>query len=317
MPSLSQLSYLVAVQRAGHFGRATADCHVAQPTLSAQIQKAETELGVVIFDRSQKPIAATPQGRELLVHAQAVLAAHERLLEAAQSQHDELRGALALGVIPTLAPYVIPWFLPRFVQRHPKVSLTLHEMPTDEIVEEVLRHRLDAAVLATPLHVEAISERPLFFDPFYLYAHADEPLLRQQEVDPSELEAEALWLLQDGHCVRAQVINFCNLPGSDTHLGSVTFSAGSFETLRNLIDNSRGYTLFPETYVRTLPRAVKRGQVRPFDPQTPTREVSLVHHRANWRTGIIDALEEAIAGAIPRSLRQVSADGDVLAIRVE
>ncbi|MBK8010432.1 MAG: hydrogen peroxide-inducible genes activator [Deltaproteobacteria bacterium] len=314
MPSLTQLEYILAVHRTGHFGRAAEACGVAQPTLSAQIQKAESELGLVFFDRSKKPIEVTPSAAPLIARAEEVVSAHERFLWAAQGRAHEVAGAFALGVIPTLAPYVIPWFLASFSREFPRVELELHERPTDEIVQDLGHQRLDGAVLATPLGERGIEERPLFYDPFYLYAHAAEPLLALDEVDPAELDGRKIWLLEDGHCVRAQVINFCGTGGIHSTLPNVDFAAGSFETLRHLIDATGGYTLFPETYVRTLSRSVSRSQVRPFTSTTPTREVSLVHLRASWKTDILEALAASIKACLPRSLRMVGRDGEILSI---
>ena len=315
MPTLSQLEYLIAVLRTGHFGRAAEECHIAQPTLSTQVQKAEQELGVTLFDRSQNPIRATPQGKRLLEHAQEVLAAHERLLWAAEEHAGRLSGTLSLGVIPTLAPYVIPWFLRSFAEAHPQVQLSIHERPTDTLVDEMHRQRLDAAVLATPLHEKPIVEHRLFFDPFYLYAHKSDPLLKHDELDPSALDSAKLWLLEDGHCVRHQVVSYCRIKSTGEHFGNVSFAAGGFETLRNLIDATGGYSLFPETYVRTLPRTVQLAQVRPFAPTSPVREVSLCYLRSAWKTRVFDALANAIKDALPRSLRHVLPDSDVLPVR--
>lgn len=315
MPTITQLEYMLAVHRTGHFGRAAEACGVAQPTLSAQIQRAESELKVTLFDRNKKPIEATPQGRRLLAQALDVVSAHERLLWMAQDQASEVAGIFSLGVIPTLAPYVVPWFLLRFSQLYPKVELSLCEKPTDSLVEELLHQRLDAAILATPLGESALTEKPLFYDPFYLYAHADEPLLEQSEVSTEQLDEGKVWLLEDGHCVRAQVVNFCGLSGSRTHLNTVSFAGGSFETLRYLIDSTGGYTLIPETFARTLPREVRHRRIRPFAPHTPTREVSLAYLQTTWKTGVIEALRGCIVERLPRSLRQVGREGEILPIR--
>ncbi len=314
MPTLVQLEYLLAVQREGHFGRAAEACFVTQPTLSTQLRKAEDELGVAIFDRRSRPIVPTGPGLRVLAHAREVVAAHERLLASAK-EGQAPSGDFSLAIIPTLAPYVIPWFLAAFATRHPKLRLSLFEMPTDECIEELGAQRLDAAILATPLDVDSITERPLFYDPFYVYAHPDEAILRRHEVHAEDLDPARLWLLQDGHCVRDQVINFCGVAHQNPPLGNVVFEAGGFETLRNLIDGAGGYTLMTETYVRRLPRVVRTEQVRAFAGTTPVREVSLVHAQAHWRSVVLDALEEAINASVPASLRVYDARAQVLGIR--
>ncbi|PRP96787.1 Hydrogen peroxide-inducible protein activator [Enhygromyxa salina] len=314
-PTITQLEYILAVFETGHFGRAAARVGISQPTLSAQIHKAEVELGVTIFDRRTKPIEATPPGRAVIEHAQQVVDAHQSLVRHAAGKFEEPAGRFALGVIPTLAPYVLPWFLRRFAQAYPAVELAIYERPTDELVTEMVHNRVDAALLATPLDERAIEERVLFHDPFYVYGHPDEALLRAAEVEVEELDPRKLWLLEDGHCVRTQVINFCGIRERE-HLGSVSFAGGSLETLRRLIDASEGYTLIPETYARTLTKATRRRCVRAFASRTPTREISLVHHRRTWKRDILDALEAEISASIPRALAQVDGEGETLPVRV-
>ena len=316
MPSITQLEYVLAVHKNGHFGRAAAELGVSQPTLSSQVQKVEAELGVILFDRQSKPIALTDQGRKLIDLARAVVSAHDELLDAAGGTSAEPAGPFSLGIIPTLAPYVLPWFLGEFAAKHPAVELSILERPTDDILLEISAGRMDAGILATPLGEASLEEHVLFYDPFYLYAHPDEPLLKKDTVEVSDIDSGKLWLLEDGHCFRAQVINLCGIAGGSL-LGSVSFAGGSFETLRHLIDASGGYTLFPETYARTLSRAARERCVRPFGDRVPTREVSLVHHRGAWKTRTRDALVELIVRNMPRCFEREPAEGEILAVRVE
>lgn len=312
MPTLTQLKYILAVHRHGHFKKAAEACHVSQPTLSAQVQKAEDTLGFVIFAREPKPVTLTHRGQALIEAAHQVVEAHERLLQLARGQSDTLSGTLTLGIIPTLAPYVLPWFLPSFAQAHPRVQLNILERNTEGIVEDLGARHLDAAILATPLHVPSLQERVLFHDPFYLYAAPSEPLLQHDEVAPEALEPGKLWLLQDGHCVRTQTLAACGLAQGALHLRSVRFEAGSFETLRHLIDASEGYTILPETYVRLLSKERRRNQVRALGEPTPTRQISLVHPSSTYKCDLLDALEHILRERIPRPLR--STEGTVLPV---
>ena len=315
MPSVAQLKYILAVHEHGHFGKAAEACQVSQPTLSGQIQKAEEELGVVLFVRQQKPIVATEKGAVLIEHAQSVVAAHDRLLHIARGQFETVAGELALGVIPTLAPYVLPWFLKRFAKDYPQVNLTVVERTTDGILDSLDRRRLDVGLLATPLGSSSIRERVLFYDPFYIYAEASEPILERDEIAPVDLAPEQLWLLEDGHCVRHQTLALCDMVEGCSHLSSVRFEAASFETLQYLIDASGGYTLVPETFARLLPAERRRRQIRPFSEPTPTRQISLVHLASAYKTDLIDALEAAISASVPRALRQEPPQVEVLPVR--
>lgn len=311
MPTITQLEYVLAVHRHGHFGRAAEACGVSQPTLSAQIQKAEEELGITIFARDRKPVGPTDKGRALIEQAQVVVSAHERLLRLAKGAFEQVAGELALGVIPTLAPYVVPWFLEAFVERYPLVDLSIVERPTDALLEDLHRGRLDVGLLATPVHEPSVKERVLFYDPFYVYAAPHDPILEQDEVEPSDLDGERLWLLEDGHCVRNQTVALCGVDECRP-LSTVRFEAGSFETLRHLIDRSSGYTLLPETYARLLPRDRRRSQIRPFTAPTPTRAVGLAFPKSSWKSDLIDALEQTLRASVPRSLREVPDTQDVL-----
>lgn len=315
LPTITQYEYLLALQKEGHFGRAAAVCHVSQPTLSAQIQKLESELGLVVFDRQAKPIAPTEPGRRVLELAREVVAAHERLLSAAAGGLSELGGPFTLGIIPTLAPYVLPWFLGDFARRYPSVDLTLLERPTEVIVREIHANRMDAAVLATPIGEASLEEEVLFYDPFYVYAHPDSPLLADTAADVDDIEPGGLWLLDDGHCFRAQVVNLCGLHTRDI-LGTVRFAGGSFETLRGLIDANGGHTLIPETYAMRLPKDVRKRQVRPIRDRIPTREVSLLHHRSSWKTDIREALLRVLRESVPPALADELADGEVMSVYV-
>lgn len=316
MPSITQLEYVLAVQKNGHFGRAAAELGVSQPTLSSQVQKVEAELGVILFDRQSKPITLTDPGKKLIELVRAVVSAHERLLAVAGGQLAEPAGPFSLGIIPTLAPFVLPWFLAKLAARYPAVELSIFERPTDTILVELAAQRMDGAILATPLGETSLHERVLFYDPFYVYAHEEEELLARDAVDVTDIDSRKLWLLEDGHCFRAQVINLCGIEERSL-LDSVHFAGGSFETLRHLIDASGGYTLVPETYARTLPRAARQRQVRPFRDHVPTREVSLVHHRQSWKVEILDALADLVVENMPRCFAREPAEDEVLPIRVD
>ena len=316
VPTVHQLEYVLAVHQHGHFGRAAEALGVSQPTLSSQIQKVESELGVTLFDRQSKPIELTEPGRALIELARGVVSAHEKLMAAAEGTLTEPSGAFSLGIIPTIAPYVLPWFLRDFAARYPRAELSIFERPTVDILDELAANRMDAGILATPLDEPALDERVLFYDPFYLYAHQDEAILEKEAVEVADIDSRRLWLLEDGHCFRAQVINLCGLHERSL-LDSVRFEGGSFDTLRHVIDASGGYTLVPETYARTLGRTARRHLIRPFNERVPTREVSLVHHRKNWKVGVLEALTESVQRNMPRAFETEPSEGEILPIRVK
>jgi LysR family hydrogen peroxide-inducible transcriptional activator len=312
MPTIQQLEYAVAVYRIGHFGRAAASCSVSQATLSAQIAKLEGELGVVLFDRRSKPITATEAGHRIVRLAQEVVAAHTRLLAAAEGL-SPLTGRVTLGIIPTLASAIVPWFLPAFSASYPGAELVIVERTTAEIVGELEAMRLDAGLLVTPLAEPSLEKRVVFYDAFYGYAHAGSSLLQNEEIGLEDIARDDLWLLADGHCFRNQVVHLCG-GHRRSLLGGVHFEAGNFETLRGLVDRAGGCTLIPESFASTLPSDVRLRQVRPFHGPVPTREVSVVSRTNHWKTELIDALATCLRRHAPRYLPREPENAEVVPV---
>lgn len=301
MPSITQLEYVVAVHKHKHFGRAAKECHVSQPSLSAQIQKMEEELDVVIFDRSKKPVMTTDIGLKVVRQAQVVIREHHRLFDI-KSESGEISGVFHLGVIPTLSPYLVPLFVENFSQKYPKVDLKISEYQTQDIILKLYDDELDGALLVTPLKDDKIIERALFLEPFYVFAPTGHPLLKKKTVREKDLDGGDIWLLDEGHCFRDQVIRFCSLGKSQQVLKNVGFSSGSLETLINLIRKGTGYTLLPHLATTHLLPSEMKNNLRKFTSPIPTREVSLVHSRSFLKEDIITALIEEITNIIPNEL---------------
>lgn len=301
MPTLTQLQYVLAVHREKHFGRAAEDCRVSQPSLSAQIQKLEEELGVILFDRSKKPVITTSPGNEVVRLAKEMMLI-ERKLQDLSLGKGKPAGEFHLGVIPTLSPYVIPLFLESFSKKYPEVALTISEYQTHEIVRMLYDDDLDAGLLVTPLYDARLIERSLFFEPFMVFAGREHPFYEKKIVKDSELDGESVWLLDEGHCFRDQVIRLCALEKKSQVLSNVKFASGNLETLIQLIRRGRGYTLLPLLATRTLSSREKEKNLKPFQKPIPTREVSLVHSRSFLKQEIIDSLEKEIVQSCPSEL---------------
>lgn len=297
--TLTQLEYVLAVDKHRHFVRAAGACFVTQPTLSQQLQKLESELGVVIFDRSKNPVLPTAEGQIVIHQAQVILRETARLKEKLSEQGKTLKGSFRLGVIPTLAPYLLPLFLTRFGQQYPEVELIVEEFKTEEILQFLGNDQIDAGILATPLHVEGIHERVLFYEPFSVFAAKNTPLLKRDKVRDNDIDGQDVWLLNEGHCLREQVIKICSLVGQKTSTHrKLHFESGNLETLKNLVSNGSGYTLLPYLATLTL-TPQQRKLVREFVAPAPTREVSLVYSRSHHRRAIVDALAEVIVENLP------------------
>jgi len=300
LPTLTQVEYIIAVADHRHFGKAAKACHISQPTLSQQIQKAEELLGVVLFDRVQKPVKLTPEGQRFLEQARTVLREYRRLLELARAVTGELAGTFRLGIIPTVAASLVPLFVQRFAAKYASAELYIEEMQTESILRDLREDRIDAAVMATPLPAHTLHEDPLYYEPFHLYASPGHPILRKKALGPQDLDGAELWLLQDGHCFRDQVIRFCSIaPETPPVLKNVHFQSGSLDTLRSLVKQGHGYTLIPAMMASFLGKEERKAHVRSFATPTPAREISLVYRRDHWKVTLAKALRQTILESLP------------------
>lgn len=314
MPSLTQIEYIVAVEKLRHFGKAAKACHISQPTLSMQIQKVEEEIGFPLFDRLQKPVLPTEKGRRFIDQAKVLAHEHQKLLEISRMDEKEISGEFRLGIIPTLAAYVIPLFIEEFSKRYPRVRLMIDEMKTGGIIDALRDDRLDAGILATPLGEAGLKEKPLFYEPFQLYLSPKHSLLKKKKITQEDLDGGQMWLLQDGHCFRNQIVRFCSLRGKGGAFKNVHFEGGSLETLRHIVKNSCGYTLIPQLLAASLPSEEKRDHVREFEKPVPTREVSLIYRRDQWKLDILQVLEKTLLEKTPPELRVLQKQQAVIRI---
>jgi LysR family hydrogen peroxide-inducible transcriptional activator len=299
--TLTQLEYVLAVNKHKHFGKAAESCFVTQPTLSMQLQKLEEELEVTIFDRSKSPITPTEEGKEIIDQARVIIQEQKRLFSIIEEGKGEISGEFKLSVIPTLSPYIIPLFIHEFTERYPKVHLQIKENKTEEIIELLKNDEIDAGILVTPLHEKKIVERSLYYEPFYLFAAASNPLSKKNKIREDDLDINEIWLLNKGNCFRDQVLNICQNKRDQNISNPINFESGNFETLKNMVLMGNGYTLLPHMAVEQLSPAHKK-LIRPFYKPVPTREVSLVHSKNCIKLKILNALEGEILASIPESL---------------
>jgi LysR family transcriptional regulator, hydrogen peroxide-inducible genes activator len=308
--TLSQLAYVVAVDRHRHFTRAAEAAGVTQPTLSMQIRKLEKELGIEIFDRSRTPVRPTDLGAGIVEQARAVLHEAERLRGLARIPSGEVVGELRVGIIPTLGPFILPSLLPELIRRHPRLTLTVEEVQTAEILEGLRTESLDAGVIATPADRPGLLERELFEEPFVAYLSRGHPLEARAALRAGDLRLDDLWLLQEGHCFRDQVKDLCSrVASSEGRSGRLRFQSGNLGTLKRMVDGSGGMTLLPLLATRDLTDE-ERSRVRPFRSPVPTRLVRLVQGRAYLKRPLVEALAEQLLVQCPEELRRPPAGGD-------
>ncbi|MCR6686278.1 DNA-binding transcriptional regulator OxyR [Pseudoxanthomonas sp.] len=296
--NLRDLKYLVALADHRHFGRAAAACYVSQPTLSTQIRKLEDELGVPLVERAPRKVMLTPAGREAAERARRIVAEVEQMKEAARRSQDPEAGAVRLGIFPTLAPYLLPHVIPRVRARFPQLELLLVEEKSDELLARLRDGKLDAAVLALPVHDEQLHTEFLFEEPFVLAVPDGHPLAGREALALDELSEQRLLLLEDGHCLREQALDVCRLSGAHE---KTEFRATSLETLRQMVAANVGVTLLPALAVKPPVARSDNIHLLRFSDSHPSRSIAMVWRRSSAMNGFLERLAQ-VFGDLPAEL---------------
>jgi LysR family hydrogen peroxide-inducible transcriptional activator len=297
-----QLEYVVAVDTHRSFVTAADKCFVTQPTLSMQIQKLEDELGVKIFDRSKLPVVPTEIGAAVIAQARVILKENARIREIIADQKKEVQGTLKVGIIPTLAPYLLPRVLTAFMKKYPKVKLEVWEYSTEQIIQLLKQEQLDCGLLATPLHNQHLEEHPLFYETFVVFTAKSNKLSDKKIITPEDLDTKDVWVLNEGHCMRNQVLNICRDKFSMGEFKNLEYNTGSVETLKRMVELNEGYTILPELSLQDL-SARQMNMVRFFKAPEPVREISLVTHRYFIKQAVIEAFKKEILASVPEKMR--------------
>jgi len=298
MVTLTQLEYIVAVDTHRHFATAADSCFITQPTLSMQIKKLEEFLDITIFDRSKQPIIPTDVGIQIIEQARIILGESKKIDEIVKNHRDTVEGSLKIGIIPTLAPFLLPMFIGDYIRNYPDVKVEVEEMVSDDIVSALKKDLLDVGVFVTPLKDDKIKEVPLFYEEMMIYANKDHEILKQEVIEVKDIATSEIWMLGDGHCFRNQVINLCEMHSMQHQELPFEFESNSLETLMKIIDREGGFTLIPELATQYM-SAEKLKQVKSFTNLHPLREVSLVYSRHYSKNKLLNLLGEHIKKMIP------------------
>ncbi|REA57038.1 hydrogen peroxide-inducible genes activator [Dyadobacter luteus] len=301
--NIQQLEYIVAVDNHRHFVQAAEHCNVTQPTLSMMIRKLEEELGIKIFDRTKQPIVPTGVGRQIIDQAKVILRETGRMNEIAKHFNGDLSGELKIGIIPTIAPYLLPHFVQPFIEAYPNIRLHVSEMITERIMSELKTGNIDVGIVATVSGENSLQEIPLYKERFYAYVSANTDLYNKQYILPGDIEPNELWLLEEGHCFRTQIQRLCELSKSSRFGNSFNYRSGSIETLIRMVDRNGGITILPELAVAELSEERKK-HIRHFRYPEPAREVCLVVNRELVKSRLIDALHKGIREYIPQIIAE-------------
>lgn len=302
--TLSQLYYIVAVDNFRHFGTAAEHSFVTQPTLSMQIQKLEDELGAIIFDRTKQPVVPTDIGVKIIKQARIIIQESERLQNIIDSETGAYSGQLKIGVIPTIAPYLIPLFLKSFVEKYPGIELVIDEITTREIIKGIDKDLIDVGIIALPVNEPGVLEQPLYYEPFVAYISKGHHLFKKSRIDASDLSNEELLLLKEGHCLRGHALKLCRSSEREWSKGErkILFESGTIETLKKLVEQDFGITLLPYLAVERSCSLIQPSLVREFNAPVPKREIGMVFSKAYLKRHLIDALAGEILKVVPREL---------------
>ncbi|SMG30766.1 hydrogen peroxide-inducible genes activator [Sphingobacterium psychroaquaticum] len=300
--TLVQLEYIIAVDTYRSFVAAAEHCFVTQPTLSMQVQKLEESIGAKIFDRSRQPVIPTEIGVKIIKQARVILNESQKIEELLQEEKGEVSGELRIGVIPTVAPYLLPDVLTTFLKKYPKLELQIWEYTTERILQEMKVGRLDCGILSTPLHDGGVEEIPLYYETFVAYVSEKSSLFKKKMVTTDEVADERLWLLNEGHCMRGQVLNLCHYKHNQAGSGTFAYNTGSVETLKRMVDINGGLTILPEMSILGYDED-QLNQVRYFKSPEPVREISLVTPQNFVKKQAINALKMEILAVVPERFK--------------
>lgn len=292
--TIIQIEYFLAVANYGSFSIASEHCFVTQPSLSMQIKNLEDELDVVLLDRSKKPVIPTEAGLEVIRQAKLALSAFNGIKEVVREMRGEISGNLRLGVIPTIAPYLLHRFVPEFTRKFPKVTMEIKEMITSEIITALNKDQLDVAIMAGGTSPGEIIEEELFNDRFYAYISPNHTLYERSNVRIEEIDTRHLLLLSEGHCFRDQILELCQ--GRHERGSSYMFDSGSLETIMRIVDNTPNMTIVPEMVLDFIPQA-KHSQIKTLSKGAASRKITLAYRRTYVKRSLIAALKEAIVSA--------------------
>ena len=300
--TIVQFEYIVAVDTYRSFNLAAKNCFVTQPTLSMQIQKLEDSLGVKIFNRSKSPVTPTEVGIEVIAQARVLLAEYQKIQDLVSDRNKELSGELKIGIIPTVAPYIVPKIITRFIEKYPAVKLLVWEQNTEQITQQLKLGLIDCGIVSTPLHDPQLKETTLFYENFVAYVSEESQLAKKKKLKPEDINVEELWILNDGHCMRDQVLNICQHRKTTRGSQHYEYNTGSIETLKRMVDENNGATILPELALDDLSEE-QQQKLRYFQSPEPAREIGLITMKNFAKRRMIEALKAEITSLVPTRMK--------------
>lgn len=307
--TIQQLEYILAINKFRHFAKAAEYCRVTQPTLSMMVQKLEDELGVKLFDRSSQPVRPTSAGMKVLEQAQRVLYQASLIKDIVTEEKESVRGSFRLAVLPTIAPYLLPRFLQHLAEEHKDLDIRIQEMQTAPTLSALLKGEIDAAIIANQPIESELQGHFLYYEEFFGYVSRNEPIFEKDKIRTTDINDERLWLLDEGHCFRDQLMRFCQRKKARVNQAAYRF--GSLETFMHMVESGYGMTFIPELATLQLSQE-QQEMVRPFTIPKPTREIYFVTRKDFIRHSLSKILMEHIQEAVPKDMLRLRAGQKVV-----
>lgn len=311
--NVQQIEYVIAVSRSRTFGEAAAKCYVTQSTLSTMVARLESEIGVIIFDRKTKPVSVTVEGEKIIKQLKIISKEISNLDDVVSllkgESENQIQGNLRLGAIPTIAPFVLPQFLKGFLRKYPALQLEVSEIPTQDIIDQLLSRDLDVGLVSIPLKHDDLVEVPLYTEPFHLYDRNSKN--GSLAVNIQEIDFTRLWLLEEGHCMRNQVEKICEIQNRDEQKGNLIYKSGTINTLLKLVNQNNGLTLLPHLATLDLTRSEKK-YIHEFKDVVPVRRIGLVVHKHFVKKRVLQKLQNDIQERIMPLIGKMTSDEKVI-----
>lgn len=307
--NIQQLEYILAVDSYRHFAKAAEHCRVTQPTLSMMIQKLEDELGIKLFDRNLQPVRPTPAGKKVIEQARNVLYQASLIKDIVNEEEQSLKGTFRLAVLPTIAPYLLPRFFQKMAEKNPDMDIRVLEMKTAPTMNALLNGEIDAAIIANQPVESQLQGDILYYEQFFGYVARNESIFKKDMIRTADISDERLWLLDEGHCFRDQLMRFCQM--EKVKIRQAAYRLGSLETFMRMVESGNGITFIPE--LATLQLSKEQTElVRPFAIPKPTREIVFVTRKDFIRHTLAGILIENIKKSVPKSMLTLQAGQKVV-----
>jgi LysR family hydrogen peroxide-inducible transcriptional activator len=308
--NIQQLEYVIAVDNFRHFAKAAEICCVTQPTLSMMIQRLEEELDAKIFDRSKHPVEPTSLGKLIIEQARISLKSFKQIKEIVDNEQNSIKGSFQLGIIPTIASYLVPEIINRQQSNYNEMELILKESTTSHIVKDILNGSLDGGLMAGPLNHPTLSEYPIYYEKFYAYVSPHDIIYKEKEIDLDTIDVDRIWLLENEHCLRGQIERLCRMK-EKAGASPVKYKSGSIDTLIHIVDYNSGFTIIPEMHAMGLSEE-QQDNLRTFKNRTAVRQICLVVSKDYVRKTMLNTILEIIRESVPLSMQNPELEKNIV-----